>query len=202
MFHFGRKKTAIDKTESTPDPRQLLDEDADRHSTGLGISLNDYIDQLTEDLAPAIAEKVTLSGCSTFELVTLRMVPDRTFDASEEVEQHLAIQADGQIQFRSNTYHGGAGRLGIGRIKQARIPVAAVQEICRMLDTWLYTREAQVWTQPADCGKWYLRVRFDDGREQILRGAADGAYLMEMDISAFIRDRIPIDRLYLFDEDL
>lgn len=202
MFLFGRnREAAATHAPASPDRRQLAGEDAASHTTGLGISLNDYMDQLEADLAPKISDKVTLSGCALFELVTLRIVPGRAYDAAEEVEQHLAISAGGAVQFRGNTYHRGPGHLGIGRIQDAVIPQAAVQEICRLLDTWLYTRENAAWTQPTDRGKWYLRVRFDDGREQVQRGALDGAFLEGIDVSQFIRERIPLDQLYLFDQE-
>lgn len=211
MFHFGRKRTPasdVDQNRSrsgvgdqnTPDQRQLKAEDAEQHTTGLGISLNDYMEQLEADLAPAISEQVTLSGCEMFELVTLRTVPGRSYDPAEEVEQHLGISTGGEIRFRANTYHNGPGRLGIGRVLKAEIPVSAVQEICRMLDTWLYTRGDEAWSQPADTGKWYLRVRFADGREQVQRGALGGAFLEGIDVAQFVRERVPIDHLYLFDE--
>lgn len=204
MFHFGKKTpvTTGDAQKNTPDQRQLRAEDSEQHTTGLGISLNDYMDQLEADLAPSISEAVTLSGSAIFELVTLRIVSGRSYAPDEEVEQHLAISADGTIRFRANTFHYGPGRLGIGRIEQTTIPVSAVQEICRILDTWLYTRGEQSWTSSSETGRWYLRVRFSDGREQVQHGSTEGAYLMEMDLSQFIRERIPLDRLYLFDQDL
>lgn len=230
MFHFIRKgrgvKSAAEDTKGTgadsgvsmgpgdgptleepdirPDSRQIRGENQQEHTTGLGISLNDYMDQLEADLAPRIAETVTISGSASFELVTLRIVSGMVCDDKEEVEQHLEIKADGQIRFRANTYHYGPGRLGIGRVQDAAIPRLAVQEISRMLDTWLYTRQGQVWTQPENIGKWYLRVRFEDGREQVQWGALDGAFLPEIgiDISQFIRSRVPIDHLYVFDQDL
>lgn len=207
MFHLGRKKAAASQEahdENSLDRRQLREENAEQHATGLGISLNDFMEQFEADLAPTIADTVTLSGCARFELVTQRMVPGTAYAATDEVEQHLAISAAGEVRFRANTYHHGPGRLGIGRIRVAAIPRASVQEICRTLDTWLYMRDGEAWTQPADTGKWYLRVQFGDGREQVLRGALDGAFLPEigMDISGFIRNRIPIKDLYLFDSAL
>lgn len=209
MFRFLRKRALVTDADhqnqldqNTPDQRQLKEENAEQHTTGLGISLNDYMEQLEADLAPQISEQVTLSGCARFELVTLRLVVGNTYDPHDEVEQHLAIAADGEIHFRANTYHNGPGRLGIGRVQDAAIPKATVQEICRMLDTWLYMRGDEVWSQPADTGKWYLRVRFADGREQVQRGALNGAYMEGLDIAQFVRERVPIDRLYLFDNEI
>lgn len=204
MFRFLNRRnhhTEADPCpDSTPDQRQIKETNEGEYTTGLGISLNDYMEQLEADLAPRISDKVTISGSALFEIVTLRVVPGETYDAADEVEQHLAIAADGKVRFRANTYHNGPGRLGIGRVQDTAIPVAAVQEIARMLDTWLYMRDGEAWSQPANTGKWYLRVRFDDGREQVQRGALDGAFLEGMDIAQFIRERVPIDHLYLFDE--
>lgn len=203
MFNWFKRNAAPETDgQNAPDRRQIREEDEVQHSTGLGISLHDYMEQLEADLAPQIAEQVTLSGCARFELVTLRLVAGAAYDSTEEVEQHLTISADGEIRFRANTYHNGPGRLGIGRVQDARIPKATVQEICRMLDTWLYMRGDETWSQPADTGRWYLRVRFADGREQVQRGALTGAYMEGMDIAQFVRERVPIEGLYLFDESM
>lgn len=202
MFNWFKRNADAQTQQSTPERRQIKEEDAAQHSTGLGISLNDFMEQLEADMAPRIAEQVTLSGSAQFELVTLRMREGRIYEPADEVEQHLVITTDGTVRFRANTYHNGPGRLGIGRIQDAAIPRSTVQEICRLLDTWLYMRGNENWSQPADAGRWYLRATFADGREQVQRGALDGAYLEGMDIAQFIRERVPIDELYLFDESL
>lgn len=168
----------------------------------VGISLYDFMEALEADTAPQIADRVDIAGCAMFEIVTLREVPGRTYDAAAEVEQHLAIAADGAVRFRANTYHKGPGQHGIGRVEDANIPRGTVQEISRLLDTWLYMRASQDWMQPEDIGKWYLRVRFADGREQLQRGSLDGAFMDGIDIGQFMRERIPIAGLYLFDQDL
>lgn len=176
--------------------------DEGQHTTGLGVSLNDYIEQLEADLAPAIAEQVTLSGCARFEIVTRRAVEGQSYDPRDEVDQHLTITADGRVLFRANTYHHGPGRYGIGRVLETRIPKATVQEICRTLDTWLYTRAGKEWTSADHVGQWYLRVHFGDGREQVQRGSLEGAVVADIDISWFIRARVPVENLYLFDQTL
>lgn len=180
----------------------VRDENAERHTTGLGISLNDYMDQLEADLAPAIADKVSLAGCAQFEIITRRAVSGHSYAPTEEVAQHLVISEKGQIQFRANTWHNGPGKYGIGRVLETSIPASSVQEICRILDTWLYTREKDHWEPTADTGQWYIRVHQHDGREQIQRGSLTGAYVADMDLSWFIRDRITIETLYLFDQNL
>lgn len=203
MFHWdkNRKRTG-DGSQDAPDTRQLRAENAQEHTTGLGISLNDYMDQLEADMAPLIAQDVSVSTCASFELVTSRINEGQTFDPADEVEQHLTIERSGQVHLRTNTWHHGVGRLGIGRILDTTTSPAAVREICRMLDAWLYTIEQSTWDSTQNPIRWYLRVRFDDGREQIRRGRSDGAWLEGMDISQFIRERIPLEQLYLFDENL
>lgn len=203
VFHWLRRNVdAQAGSNNALDEQERGEEERTQHSTGLGISLYDFMEQFEESMAPRIAEDVTLSCCAQFELVTLRIVPGRTYAAEEEIEQHVAVSTDGTIRFRTNTYHHGPGRLGIGRVQEATIPRAVVQEICRMLDTWLYTRKEQSWSPSADAGKWYLRVRFENGLEQVQRGELGGAFLEGIDVSQFLRERIPIPGLYLFDQDI
>lgn len=163
-------------------------------------SISDYMEIFEELEAAASSERVSFSDCESLEIVTMREAPGRTFCADEEMIQRLLISKDGQVQLRANTYHHGPGHYGIGRILDVEIPPAAVQEIIRLLDTWLFTRD-QAWTISEDVGKWYLRVRQHGGKEQIQRGILDGAFVMEMDVSQFIRERVPVDSLYLFDQD-
>lgn len=162
----------------------------------------DLMDHLEEDLAPRISANVSVAGCAEFAILTRRAVTGQTYTPTDEVVQQLQIAADGQVQFRANTYHNGPGRLGIGRVLEASIPAASVQEIGRMLDTWLYTRADSGWEPSADGGVWYLRVRQADGREQIQRGPLDGAFVAGMDLSWFVRERVPIEGLFLFDPGL
>lgn len=162
----------------------------------------DLMDHLEEDLAPQIAANVSVAGCAEFAILTRRAVEEQTYAPTDEVVQQLTIAADGQVQFRANTYHNGPGRFGIGRVTEASISRAAVQEIGRMLDTWLYTRADAEWQPSAGQGVWYLRVRQADGREQIQRGPLDGAFVAGMDLSWFIRERVPVEGLFLFDQSL
>lgn len=168
----------------------------------VAISLYDYMDQLESDLAPEISENLSLSGCASFELTTQRYAEGRTFVPEDEVLQRLTIATDGTVRLRANTYHNGPRSLGIGRILDTTIPTTSVQEICRLLDTWLYMHESADWDQTHDNGQWYLRVRSADGKERIHRGPLDGAFLDGIDISWFMRQRIPIPQIYLFDQSL
>lgn len=165
---------------------------------GIG-SINDYIEAF-EGAMGGTADAVSINGCASFELVTLREVPQMDCGAEEEVAQYLSISADGQVQFHANTYHQGPGHYGIGRVLQTRIATGAVQEITRLLDTWLYMRGEENWTPAENVGKWYLRIRSADGKEQIHRGSLEGAFLDGIDISWFVRERVPIADLYLFDQ--
>lgn len=164
-------------------------------------SISDYMEVFEELEAAATSERLSFSDCESLEIVTMRQVPGRTFAADEEVVQHVRIGTDGRIGFHANTYHHGLGHYGIGRVLEAEIAPAVVQEITRLLDTWLFTRN-QEWSTSEDVGRWYLRVRHRDGKEQIQRGSLEGAFVMEMDVSQFLRERVPIGNLYLFDQEL
>lgn len=163
---------------------------------GIG-SINDYIEAFENAVEPT--DKVSIYGCASLELVTIRDIPGIHFDADEEIAQYLSIGADGPIQFHANTYHNGPGHYGIGRVMNAQISQSTFLEITRLLDTWLFTRDEN-WLPSENAGKWYLKIRCADGKEQIYRGSLDGAFLDGIDISWFMRQRIPIDQLFLFDQ--
>lgn len=167
---------------------------------GLG-SINDYIEIFEGLEETERTTTVSVRDCASLELVTQRAMAGRDYEAADEVVQRLTIAADGAVSLRANTWHHGPQALGIGRILDIRIPRAAVSEITRLLDTWLFTRD-QAWSPAEDAGRWYLRIRQQDGKEQIQRGSLDGAFVMEMDVAQFIRERIPIEGLYLFDQDI
>lgn len=163
---------------------------------GIG-SINDYIEAFEN--AVSATDTVSIHGCASFELITLRDIPNVNFSADEEIAQYISIASDGQIQFHANTYHHGSGHYGIGRVMNTQISLSTVQEITRLLDAWLYTRDEN-WAPSENAGKWYLKIRSADGKEQFYRGSLDGAFLDGIDISWFIRQRISITQLFLFDQ--
>lgn len=164
-------------------------------------SISDYIEIFEELEAADVSGRVSVSRCKSLELVTMRLISDQEYRPEDEIVQHVSMGADGKIGFHTNTYHQGPGHYGIGRVLQTEIPTASVQEMFRLLDTWLFTRQ-QDWAPAEGAGKWYLRVRQQDGREEIQRGLTDGAFMDGIDICQFMRERIPISDLYLFDQEL
>ena len=168
--------------------------------TRLGLSLNDYMDLLEEEMAPDIADKITLKDCRALEITTKRAFEGCAFRPEEEAEQHLILAGNGQVRLRTHTYNRGEGRYGIGRILEGQIEKAAMAEILNTLDSWLFTRSGRAWEKKADAGTWRIRVVYADGREAVQQGPLTGAFLADMDVSGFMRYRLPFDGLYLFDE--
>lgn len=165
---------------------------------GIG-SIYDYMEAF-EEAVDGTTDAVSIRDAASFELVTLQDVSHTSRGAEEEIAQYLSIGVDGQIQFHTNTYHLGPGHYGIGRVMHLQISPATVCEITRMLDTWLYMKGEENWSPAENTGKWYLRIRSVDDKERVYRGALEGAFLDGIDISWFLRERIPVPELYLFDQ--
>ncbi len=178
--------------------------DRNEKQTGLGLSLNDYLDLVESDLAPAISEITSLTGCKTLSFTTMRP-KEGEYSPEDEVEQRLVLEADGNAALRCFTYNKGEGHHGIGRVTEGKVRPNAMKEILHMMDTWLYSRRkkaADIWNSGDGSGRWILHVRFADGRVQVQTGKTEGAFYAGIDISQFIRERLPFDGLLLFDDRL
>ena len=176
--------------------------DRNERQTGLGLSLNDYLDLVEEDLAPAISEITSLTGCKTLSFTTTRP-KEGDYLPEDEVEQRLVLEADGNAALRCFTFNKGEGHHGIGRGQEGKVRPNSMKEILHMMDTWLYSRRenaADMWKKEDNCGRWILHVKFSDGRVQVQTGKAEGAFYAGMDVSQFIRERLPFEGLLLFDD--
>ncbi|MDD5940440.1 MAG: hypothetical protein PUC46_06650 [Lachnospiraceae bacterium] len=189
------KTAGPELTETTP-----AGHDEKKGWTGLGLSLEDFSEAFERDLAPEISEAVSLKDAEAVSIFSDRSCPGRVFRPEEEIQQRLVIFSSGKISFRSFTYWKGDGHHGIGRMLDTKIDGTAAGEILQMLDTWLFTQKNRDWKKE-DTGRWRILVHFQDGRDEMQGGNLEGAFLPDINVSAFIRDRIPISGLILFDED-
>ena len=160
----------------------------------------DYMERLESDLEPEIAEDLSLKACKAVAITTSREAEGLVFPAEAEIEQRLVITAKGHVQFRSFTYHGGSGHHGIGRALETDIPETSVREMMDILDAWLFSRSGQTWQKPDACGTWKILALHAGGGEDMQRGNLDGAFFAGLDISQFIKERVPVDGLYLFNQ--
>lgn len=165
-------------------------------------SIEELMDRFEQDLAPEIAENTSVEGARAVSLECDREYPGAEFLSEDEVRQKLVITRQGEVSLRSYTWNKGHGRGGIGRVLDTSVSPVAVKEIFRMLDVWNYGRPAQTWQPQKNCGTWTLRILQGNDHQQMLRGNLTGASAAGWDLSDFIRSRIPVQGLYLFDERL
>ncbi len=175
----------------------------------LGLSLYDFMEAFEKGMEPELMGHVNLAGCEMFELTTNRMYKGAEYAPEEEVVQHLAIRKDGVVRFTSNTYHKGEGKLGIGRVVDAKISAGTMKEICDLVDSWLFSTGSQAFNLDEPKGRWILRARFEDGgsyesggREDLQQGTLAPAFFAGIDICQFIRERIPVSGMYLFEDQI
>lgn len=196
LFHRNPKQTT-----DVEEQNNTLPEEADEsRSIGIGgVSLEEFMNQLEEDMSAGEALAQSVSSAERLELITDRDYPGAVLQPDDEARQQLVLSAGGVIVFRSVRYYRGKGHYGIGRYEEKRVAPAAVREIFSLLDTWLFVQKPQLWSPETDRGSWVIRAGFAEGNTQMERGRLEGAVVDGVDLSDFIRQRIPIGNLFLFD---
>lgn len=178
------------ETEAEEEPRSI----------GIGgVSIQEFMDQLEEDMSASEALNQPVSSAERLELITDRDFPGAALLPEDEVRQQLILSSRGGVVFRSVRYYRGKGHYGIGRYEERHVASSTVKEIFSLLDTWLFVQKPQLWDPETDHGSWIIRAGFAEGNTQMERGSLTGAVVDGIDLSDFIRQRIPIGGLFLFD---
>lgn len=165
-----------------------------------GVSLEEFMDQFNEDMEPDHTTETSLSSASQIEMITERgSQRQHVWQPDDEVRQQLVIGRDGNIVFRSLKYFKGKGHYSIGRYETTQMTSGTAKEIYQLLDTWLFVSRPQRWNPDSEAGSWLLRVRHEEGPTGIERGSLTGAFVDGIDVSSFIRQRVPVAGLFLFD---
>ena len=157
----------------------------------------ELMNQLNEDLS----YRPLTSSLAEADMVEIEtdLGEEENGDPGREAVQHLYLARDGSITFRSFTGGKGRGKRGIGRYETCSVSAAAVLEILQLLDTFLYLRSSERWSGREEDARWVIRsARRGEGTE-MTAGALEGASCGGMDLTYFIRQRIPIPDLLLFD---
>lgn len=204
LFHWNRDRKAgqtAPETEPAAQASESTGEGAQRNpGIGIGgVSIEEFMDQLNEDMAPDETLERSVALAERIELVTDLDYPGAALAPEDEVRQQLILSKRGAVVFRSARYYHGKGHYGIGRYEEKHIPASSVREIFQLLDTWLFVQKPAVWEPSADRGSWIIRTSFDEGSAEMERGALTDAVVDGIHLSDFIRERIPISDLFLFD---
>lgn len=158
----------------------------------------EWMDQLNADLeAPELP--FSLAEADAVELVTDLGEEAQEVPEQQEVRQHLVLEHDGHVAFRSYTAGKGPGKRGIGRVQETDISPAAMQEILQLLDAFWYFRKDTRWSGTKEEARWVLFCRRAGEGTGMIQGELSGAFVAGMDLSFFMRQRIPIPKLFLFD---
>ena len=117
-------------------------------------------------------------------------------DADEEVEQHLTILSDGRIWFSRYKYGLGDGKYELEEKKQVNIGKDIAVDILTF--TKKYFDEKGIVMKCTDVGIWELFLTDENDAKYTIDGSVvPDDYTSE--ISNYIRERLPLENLFLFD---
>ena len=117
-------------------------------------------------------------------------------DADEEVEQHLTILSDGRVWFSRYKYGLGDGKYELAEKKQLNIGKDIAVDILAF--TKKYFDEKGIVMKCTDVGIWELFLTDENDSKYTIDGSVvPDDYTSE--ISNYIRERLPLENLFLFD---
>ena len=117
-------------------------------------------------------------------------------DADEEVEQHLTIISDGRVWFSRYNYGLGDGKYELAEKKQLNIGKDTAVGILAF--TKKYFDEKGIVMKCTDVGIWELFLTDENDAQYTIDGSViPDDYTSE--ISNYIRERLPLENLFLFD---
>lgn len=117
-------------------------------------------------------------------------------DADEEVEQHLTILSDGRVWFSRYKYGLGDGKYELEEKKQVNIGKDIAVDILTF--TKKYFDEKGIVMKCTDVGIWELFLTDENDAKYTIDGSVvPDDYTSE--ISNYIRERLPLENLFLFD---
>ncbi len=113
----------------------------------------------------------------------------------EEVEQHLAITATGEVQCGHYLY-GDGDDYELRKSENVSISKEASDRILKQIEAFIQSYSPIFAT---DVGEWRMEVIFDDGTKKSINGSMIGVESVEsIDLEKTIRAEVPIDNLFLF----
>lgn len=115
----------------------------------------------------------------------------------DEVEQHLIISDDGKVIFTAYKYGNGYEEYDICREQRLVIDKSLALEI---LDLFLqYKNNGGINYFVTDIGLWEMIMTDTDNNTHHFDGSLCGGVMVgDIDLTKYLRERIPIDRLFVF----
>ena len=120
-------------------------------------------------------------------------------DPDEEMEQHVTIQADGNVLFEvfafGNKYDGHDKRI---RTESLQLPIKTVEHMMSAFSSYFRNEYTEVFA--TDIGDWHMELTNEEGKIYRFKGSlcahfeADGE-----DLSDLVRESLGMPDLYMFD---
>lgn len=118
---------------------------------------------------------------------------------NDEVEQHLTISASGRVWFTGYKYANGFGKFDISRKHQFNIGKPVVKEILELFSQYLDSDQLTCYA--TDIGTWEMKITDTKGEVHTFNGSLCGGVTVgDIDLTYYLREQIPIDSLFVFED--
>lgn len=116
----------------------------------------------------------------------------------DEVEQHITVDADGQVCFSAYNYGEGVGRFHKARIKDFEIEKSTAQQLLNTVATYFSDEYDEIFA--TDIENWTMELINADGKAYKFRGSLCAEFEVDgTDLSDLIRNVLDMEDLYVFD---
>ena len=117
----------------------------------------------------------------------------------DEVEQRLTVNSKGQVWFTGYAYANGFGQYAPSRRLRIAIGDKAANKVLSLVDR--YFQGDYLCCYATDVGDWTIELAYTDGTKQKETGSlCEDLTVDTIGLSDYIRQSIPIDNLFVFDE--
>lgn len=119
-------------------------------------------------------------------------------EPTEEVEQHITINAEGRVWFSAYTFGECFGQHEKSRTKNYIIEKAVAERVLNAVATYFSQEYGEVFA--TDIGDWEMELTNTDGDTYKFRGSLCADFEVDrIDLSDLIRDSLEMNDLYVFD---
>lgn len=119
-------------------------------------------------------------------------------EPTDEVEQHLTINAEGQVWFSAFTYGQGFGEYEKARTKNYKIEKEVATKVLNSVAAYFSQEYNEIFA--TDIGDWQMELTNTDDEIFKFRGSLCADFEVDgTDLSDLIRDSLKMDDLYVFD---
>ncbi|WP_243108047.1 PD-(D/E)XK nuclease family protein [Clostridium sp. JN-9] len=119
-------------------------------------------------------------------------------EPSDEVGQHITINAEGRVWFSAYTFGGGFGQYEKDRTKNYKIGKEAAGKVLNAVAAYFSQEYDEIFA--TDIGDWQMELTNTDDETYKFKGSLCADFEVDgTDLSDLIRDSLEMDDLYVFD---